>query len=77
MQSFAASNDAKYRYYYIEAVRQQDMGNNGLAFALFNRCKAMSPDAPEVSFALGRMYMVARQDSLGVVFLKRDRKSVV
>lgn len=71
LQSFAAGNDAKYRYYYIEAVRQQDMGNNGLAFALFNRCKAMSPDAPEVSFALGRMYMVARQDSLGVVFLKR------
>lgn len=51
LQSFAAGNDAKYRYYYIEAVRQQDMGNNGLAFALFNRCKAMSPDAPEVSFA--------------------------
>lgn len=67
----AADDDARYRYYYIEAVRQQDMGNYGLAFALFNRCKALRPDASETSFALGRLYMFAQQDSLGTEFIKK------
>lgn len=71
LQAPAADNDARYRYYYIEAVRQQDMGNYGLAFALFNRCKAISPDASETSFALGLLYMFAQQDSLGTAFIKK------
>ncbi len=71
MQSVAADSDTKYRYYYIEAVRQQDMGNYGLAFELFNRCKAIEPDAPETNFALGMLYIRAQQDSIGTTMIKR------
>lgn len=71
LQSLAAGNDARYRYYYIEAVRQQDMENYALAFGLFSRCRDMAPDAPEVNFALGRLYAAIGQDSLGMTYLKR------
>lgn len=71
LQASAAGNDAKYRYYYIEAVRQQDMENYALAFGLFSRCRDMAPDAPEVNFALGRLYAALGQDSLGMTYLKR------
>lgn len=71
IQVTAAGDDALYRYHYIEAVRQQDMGHYGTAFALFNRCKAMRPDASETYFALGRLYLLANQDSIGLVFTQK------
>ncbi|MBQ9561689.1 MAG: tetratricopeptide repeat protein [Prevotella sp.] len=61
----------KYRYYYIEAVRQQDMENYAAAFELFRHCYELNPDAPEVNYALGMFYMVLQQDSIGVAYLKR------
>ncbi len=70
-QCAKADNSAKYRYLYIEAARQMDMNHVPQAFELFKQCQAIDPDAPETCFALGRLYAVAKQDSLSFVLLKR------
>lgn len=70
LHSAASGNGMKYRYIYIEAVRQQDMGNYSLAFELFRRCHEMAPRAAETSFELSKLYLAAKQDSLGLVLLK-------
>ncbi len=66
-----SDEDARYRYYYVEAVRQQDMGNYENAFEIFRRCEQIKPDAAETCFALGAFYMAFDQDSIGMYYLKR------
>jgi tetratricopeptide (TPR) repeat protein len=61
----------KYEYFYIEAVRQQDMGNYIAAFELFRHCHELNPNAPEANYALGTFYMAMQKDSLGIAYLKR------
>ena len=70
-QRALADNSAKYRYLYIEAARQMDMDHVPQAFELFKQCQAIDPNAPETCFALGRIYAMAKQDSLSFVLLKR------
>ena len=70
-QQALADNSAKYRYLYIEAARQMDMDRVPQAFELFKQCQAIDPNAPETCFALGRIYAMAKQDSLSFVLLKR------
>ena len=71
LSAIAGGSDAKYRYYYIEAVRQQDMRNYVAALELFQRCHAMSPDASETNYALGFLYMAMLDENKGMAFLKR------
>lgn len=61
----------KFEYYYIEAVRQQDMENYLAAFELFRHCYELNPNAPEANYAIGMFYIAMQQDSLGVAYLKR------
>ena len=61
----------KYKYFYIEAVRQQNLDNFLGAFELFRHCYELNPEASETNYALGSFYMALRQDSIGVNFLKR------
>ena len=61
----------KFEYFYIEAVRQQDMGNYIAAFELFRHCHELNPNAPEANYALGTFYMAMQKDSLGIAYLKR------
>lgn len=70
-QRALADNSAKYRYLYIEAARQMDMNHVPQAFELFKQCQIIDPNAPETCFALGRVYAMAKQDSLSFVLLKR------
>lgn len=54
-----SENDAKrFNYFYLEAVRQQQMDNHAAAFDLFNHCLDIDPQAPEVHFALAHLYRV-------------------
>lgn len=69
--SATADNSAKYRYLYIEAVRQMDMQNYARAFELFRQCRYINPKAAETCFALGRLYSKAKQESLGLELIKR------
>lgn len=66
------AGNAKYDYTYLEAVRQADMGNYALAFALFKRCVEMAPTASEAHYGLGAMYIGMRNDSLALVHTKKS-----
>ena len=68
-----ADSDAarkKYRYIYIEAVRQQDNGNYAEALELFRRCHELCPGAAETNYALGIFYLALDKDTIGMRFLK-------
>lgn len=69
--SASGNRDMLYRYAYIEAVRQQDMGNYATAMELFQRCVSIKPEAAEANYALGNFYLLMQKDSLGVEYLKR------
>ena len=62
----------KYDYTYLEAVRQNDMGNYALAFALFKRCVEMAPTASEAHYGLGYMYIGLHNDSLALAHIKKS-----
>ena len=64
------AGNSKYDYTYLEAVRQKDMGNYALAFALFKRCVEMAPTASEAHYGLGSMYIGLHNDSLALVTLQ-------
>lgn len=71
LQSMAVDNSAKYRYLYIEAARQMDMGHYTQAFELFRQCHAIRPDAAETCFSLAKLYQYAGKDSLATSLVKR------
>lgn len=37
----------RYNYFFLEAIRQQEMGNMAAAFDLLNHAKDINPDAPK------------------------------
>ena len=48
-----SDNDAKrYKYFYLEASRQQQMGNDAAAFDLLKHCTRINPQAPEANILL-------------------------
>ncbi len=62
----STTTDETYRYLYLEAVRQQDLGNHVTAFELFRRCHDIRPQATETTFQLGLIYLATGQDSIGM-----------
>lgn len=46
----------RYRYFYIEGVRQQDLGNYAAAFDLMNHAHEIAPQAAEVYYSLSTLY---------------------
>ncbi len=67
----AANDDALYRYLFIEAVRQQDLGNSTTAYELFRRCHNIRPEASETAYSLGILCLSTGQDSLGMSLMKQ------
>ena len=53
----AQGNDVRYNYFFIEAIRQQEMGNLSAAFDLLNHARELNPNAPEVYFELAGYYV--------------------
>ena len=60
----------KYRYLYIEAVRQQDADNYAEAFELFRRCHELRPEAAETNYALAVFYLAMGKDTVGIRHLE-------
>ncbi len=56
-------------YIYLEAVRQQDIGNYTLAFHLYKRCLEIDPHASEVHYGLGNLYLGMNNDTLALKHL--------
>lgn len=47
----------RYNYFFLEAIRQQEMGNMGAAFDLLRHARDINPKAPEVYYQLAGFYM--------------------
>lgn len=57
------ANSLRYRYFYLEGVRQQDMGNYIAAFDLLSHARDISPKSAEVYYTLsGLYYLLGKQD---------------
>ena len=62
-----SENDSKrFNYFFLEAVRQEQMGNSTAAFDLYKHCLNINPQAPEVYFALADYYN-AINDQMGML----------
>ena len=56
------SRITRYNYFFLEAIRQQEMGNLAAAFDLLNHARDINPKAPEVYYEIAGYY-VAMQNS--------------
>ena len=70
--SQVSDNDAKrYKYFYLEASRQQQQGNDAAAFDLLRHCVDINPNAPEAYFTLSAYYAAMNNDSAMVLCSKK------
>ena len=60
-----------YDYFYLEALRQQDMGNLTAAFDLLCHARDLNPQAPEVYFQLAGYYVDMKNDSLARAYFEK------
>ena len=60
-----------YDYFYLEALRQQDMGNLTAAFDLLCHARDLNPQAPEVYFLLAGYYVDMKNDSLARAYFEK------
>ena len=52
----------RYNYFFLEAIRQQEMGNMAAAFDLLNHAKDINPAAPEVYYKLAGYYVYMKNN---------------
>ena len=70
--SALSENDAKrFKYFYLEAVRQQQAGHFAAAYDLFLHCLEINPFAPEAYFALSSYYSEMKKDSTMLVCMEK------
>lgn len=60
---------ARYRYLYMEAVKQQMLDNDMLAMELYKRCLEINPKAAEANYAMGLYYIYSRQNDAALKHL--------
>lgn len=68
---FADDASQLFRYYFIEAVAQQNRGNEEAAFLYLRRCLDINPDAAEAHFLIASHYTRQSNDSLARTSLER------
>ena len=54
----------RFKYFYLEAINQQNKGNYAGAFDLLNHCQEINPNAAEVYFMRSAYYSSMKDDSL-------------
>ena len=67
-----AYNDGqRFKYFYLEAVNQQNLGNYDAAFDLYRHCLDIDPNAAEVYFALSAYYAELDADSTSLALMQK------
>ena len=61
----------RFKYYYLDAIQQQEKGNYAAAFDLLNHCLEINPNAAEVYFTLANYDDALHQDSLTLRHLRK------
>ena len=65
------NDELRFKYFYLEAITQQQKENFDAAFDLYRHCLTIDPNAAEVYFALAGYYGALDQDSLTVKYFKK------
>ena len=60
-----------YNYFFLEAIRQQDMGNLTAAFDLLRHAHGLNPQAPEVYYQLAAFYVDMKKDTLAREYFEK------
>ena len=60
-----------YNYFFLEAMRQQDMGNLTAAFDLLRHACDLNPAAPEVYYQLAAFYVDMKKDALAREYFEK------
>ena len=61
----------RFKYFYLEAVNQQNKGNYAGAFDLLNHCQEINPNAAEVYFMRSAYHSSMKNDSLMMADIER------
>ena len=61
----------RYQYFYLEAIRQEGLGNFPEAFELYRHCLEIDSLASESHFAISSFYSSINKDSLALYHLKK------
>jgi len=60
-----------YNYFFLEAIRQQEMGNLTAAFDLLRHAHDLNPQAPEVYYQLAAFYVDMKKDTLAREYFEK------
>lgn len=60
-----------YNYFFLEGVRQQEMGNLTAAFDLLRHARGLNPNAPEVYYLLAPYYVDLKDDTRSRAYYER------
>ena len=60
-----------YNYFFLEAMRQQDMGNLTAAFDLLCHARDLNPAAPEVYYQLAAFYVDMKKDAVAREYFEK------
>lgn len=63
--------DQRMKYFFYEAVEQQNKGNYDAAFDLLNHCLTINPNAAEVYFTIASYYTELGRDSMAMHSMER------
>ena len=66
-----SATDLRYTAYFMEAQRQLRHNHLAAAYELFNYCKQLRPDSPEVLFYLAPLNIFLNQDSIATTDMER------
>jgi len=65
------NDEQRFKYFYLEAVNQQNLGNYDAAFDLYRHCLDIDPNAAEVYFALSAYYAELDADSTSLALMQK------
>jgi lipopolysaccharide biosynthesis regulator YciM len=70
-QRLSDNDMRRYQYFYLEAIRQEGLGNYPEAFDLYRHCLEIDSLASETHYAISGFYSSINKDSLALWHLKR------
>ncbi|WP_233582330.1 tetratricopeptide repeat protein [Prevotella sp. OH937_COT-195] len=65
------NDEQRLKYFFFEAVSQQNKGNFDAAFDLLKHCLVINPNAPEVYFTIASYYSGLGRDSMAMQAMER------
>ena len=70
-QRLSDNDMRRYQYFYLEAIRQEGLGNYPEAFDLYRHCLEIDSLASESHYAISGFYSSINKDSLALWHLKK------